>query len=220
MISTRILAMVLSAPFVLAPLGAGDLSEYREFHLESGLLGVTKQAGAEPTAAKVVHQRPALLQELSWQAGPTDSVEQIVFSFHNGEVSRMVVDYNRFTTQGLTAEDMVAAISEVYGAATRPGGEITLSSIYSNREFVGVIARWEDSAWSFNLVRSKYKPTFTLVAFSKRRDAAARDAAEEAVRLDRQEAPQKALDLQRTEIEAKRLQEEEARIANRPDFRP
>jgi hypothetical protein len=221
MTHTRILAIAFSAPLLLAPwLSAGDLSEYREFHLESGLVGVAKQAGTDPGQAKVVHGRPALIQELSWRAEPADSVEQIVFSFHNGEVSRMVVDYNRFNTQGLTAEDMVGAISKVYGAAAKPSGEITLSSIYSNREFVQVIARWEDSEWSFNLVRSKYKPTFTLVAFSKRRDAAARDATEEAVRLDRQEAPQKAMDLQRTEIEAKRLQEEEARLANRPDFRP
>jgi hypothetical protein len=209
------------ASLLLAPwLSAGDLSAYREFQLESGVGGVAKTAGVDPGEAKVLHDRPAVIEELSWRAEPTDSVEQIVFTFHNGEVARMVVDYNRFNTQGLTAEDMVGAISEVYGAADRASAEITLSSIYSNREFVEVIARWEDANWSFNLVRSKYQPTFTLVAFSKRRDMAARKAIEEAVRLDRQEAPQRALDLQRNEIEAKRLQEEEARLANRPDFRP
>jgi hypothetical protein len=188
--------------------------------LDSGLLEVAKQVGIEPAEAKVIHQRPAVIQEMSWRAEPMDSVEQILFTFHDGEVSRMVVDYNRFNTRGLTAEDLAGAISEVYGPAAQPSAEITLSSIYSSSEVVGVLARWEDSDWSFNLVRSKYKPTFTLVALSKRLDAAAQAAAEEAVRLDRLEAPQKAMDRQRTEDEENRLQQEKARLANRPEFRP
>jgi hypothetical protein len=170
--------------------------------------------------AKVIHERPAVIQELSWRAEPTDSVEEILFTFHNGDVSRMVVDYNRFNTKGLTSEDMVRAISEVYGDAARPSAEIMLSSIYNRSESTAVIARWEDPEWSLNLVRSKYKPTFTFVAISKRLDTAARSAIEEAVRLERLEAPQKALDLQKTQDEEKRLQQEEARTANRQDFRP
>lgn len=221
MISTRVLALGASMLLFSTPwVEAGDLSKYREFELGAGLVGVAEQTGKDPADAKALHQRPALIQELSWRADPTDSVEEILFRFYEGEVSRMVVDYNRFNTKGLTAEDMIAAISEVYGAATKPAAEITLPSIYSSSESVGVIARWEDSQWSMNLVRSKYKPTFTLVVLSKSLDAADRAAAEEAVRLDRLEAPQKALDLQKTEDENKRLEQEKARVANRPDFRP
>lgn len=221
MISTRVLALGASMLLFSTPwVEAGDLSKYREFELGAGLVGVAEQTGKDPADAKALHQRPALIQELSWRADPTDSVEEILFRFYEGEVSRMVVDYNRFNTKGLTAEDMIAAISEVYGAATKPAAEITLPSIYSSSESVGVIARWEDSQWSMNLVRSKYKPTFTLVVLSKSLDAADRAAAEEAVRLDRLEAPQKALDLQQTEDEIKRLEQEKARVANRPDFRP
>lgn len=224
MISTRlpaISATAVSVILLLAPsLHASDLSSYREFQLDTGLTGVAEQAGMEVAEAKVIHERPALIQQLSWRAEPTDSVEGIVFTFYNGEVSRMVVDYNRFNTKGLTAEDVVGAISEIYGVPTRPAAEITLSSIYSNSEPVSVIARWVDAQWSFNLVRSKYIPTFTLVALSKRLDGAARAAAEEAVRLNRLEAPQRAIDLQRAEDEEKRLEQEKARTANRPDFRP
>ena len=52
-----------------------------------------------------------------------------------------------------------------------------------------VIARWEDSQYSFNLFRSSYQPTFGMVVFSKRLDALARLAIVEAIRLDEQEAP-------------------------------
>jgi hypothetical protein len=221
MISIRTFAITVLWSVLLAPsLSARDLSKYRGFHLDSGLPSVAKQVGVEIGDAKVIHERPAVIQELSWRAEPTDSVEEILFTFHNGDVSRMVVDYNRFNTKGLTSEDMVRAISEVYGDAARPSAEIVLSSIYNRSESTAVIARWEDPEWSLNLVRSKYKPTFTFVAISKRLDTAARSAIEEAVRLDRLEAPQKALDLQKTQDEEKRLQQEEARTANRQDFRP
>jgi hypothetical protein len=106
------------------------------------------------------------------------------------------------------------------GTALDPSTEITVPSVYGGDESVKVLARWEDSKWSFNLVRFKYEPSFTLVAFSKQLNEEARVAIDEAVRLDRLEAPQKAMERRSNEDEAKRLLQEKARIANRPDFRP
>lgn len=199
---------------------ATDLSQYRQFQLDSGLTGVAEQAGMKPSEAELVHERPAVLQELSWRAEPTDSVEQVLFSFHNGDLYRMVVEYSRHNTEGLTAEDMIAAISEDYGPPSRPRDEMSLSSIYNSAERVQVMARWQDNDWSFNLVRSKYKPTFNLVVLSKRWDIVAHATAEEAIRLDRAQAPQRALDLQKVAEEEKRLQAEKARESNKSDFRP
>jgi hypothetical protein len=173
-----------------------------------------------PAEAKVIHQRPALIQQLSWRAESGDSVRGISFQFLNGELSSMVVDYDRTTTAGLTSQDMIDAISVTYGAALDSSAEITVPAIYGGDETVKVIARWEDSSWSFNLVRFKYETSFALAALSRRLHAEARAANDEAIRLDRQEAPQRAIDLRNKDDEAKRQEQEESRLANRPGFRP
>ncbi len=118
-LSASIACVVISAPAI----SAQDLSTYREFQLGTSLVTVARQAGvaAEP---RVLHQRPALIEELMWQPPPVrgaspqaDSVKKVLFSFYNGQLFRMVVSYDRDRTEGLTAEDMVAAISETYGLA-------------------------------------------------------------------------------------------------------
>ena len=99
----------------------------------------------------------------------TDPVKTILFSFYNGELFRIVVNYDRDETEGLTTEDMIEAISAKYGTATKPAStEIAFSStqVYNDSELI--IARWEDSQYSFNLYRSAYQPTFGMIAFSKK----------------------------------------------------
>jgi hypothetical protein len=180
----------------------------------------------DPSQAKMIHRRPALIQELEWHAQPlgpstqAESAEKVVFSFYNGELYRIVINYDRYKTEGLTAEDFVAAISATYGTAARGTAEIVLPSIYSDHETLEVLARWDDAEYSFNLVHFSHQPTFTLVALSKRLDALARAAVIEAVRLDAQEAPQRELELQKKQERENRLQQEKARLANKPSFRP
>jgi hypothetical protein len=179
-----------------------------------------------PSQAKVIHQRPALIQELEWRLqlfGPSTQVESadgVVFSFYNDQLYRIVVNYDRYKTEGLTTEDFIEAISATYGTATRAAAEIILPSIYDDNETVKVIARWEDSQYSFNLVRSSYQPSFALVAVSKRLDTLAGAAITEALRLDKQEAPQREIERQNREDEQNRVQQEKARLANKPSFRP
>src|SRR5712692_7152472 len=184
MISTRILAISILWTVLSPPLpGAGDFSRYREFQFGTSLLAVAKQAGMAPLEAKIIHQRPAVIQELDWQPGryssPADSVKSILFSFCNGELFRMVVNYDRYKTEGLTAEDMIEAISSQYGTATTPDAEIVFPSLY--HETVKVIARWEDSQYSLSLVRSSYQPSFGMIVLSKRLDTLAEAAITEAL---------------------------------------
>jgi hypothetical protein len=226
MIGVRVLA--ISIPWALLSahsLCAGDLSRYREFQLGMNLPAVVKLAGMSSSGASVIHQRPELIQELAWQPGRSpgsspdaDPVERILFSFYNGELFRMVVTYDRYKTEGLTAEDMVEAISANYGAATRPAAEIIFPSIY--HESVKVIARWEDSRYSLNLVRSSYQPSFGMVVFSQQLDALAQAAILEAIRRDKLEAPQREAELQRKQEEENRVQQEKARLVNKAIFRP
>ena len=228
MINARNLAIsiccaLLSVPFVQAQ----DLSTYRGFQLGMNLPAVAKQAGMATSEVKVIHARPALIQELNWQSpfslssSPhADPVWNTRFSFYDGELYRIVVNYKRDKTAGLTAEDLVEAISATYGTPTNPAGEITfsLSEVYNDTQVV--IARWEDSQYSFNLFRSSYQPTFGMIAVSKRLDALARAATIEAVRLDKQDAPQREAERQRKQGEEYHATQEKARVLNKPQFRP
>ncbi len=214
----------LSAPLIYAQ----DLSRYRQFQFGMNLLAVAKQAEMQPSEARVIHQRPAVIQELEWRpqrslaySPQADPVQEVLFSFYNGELSRMVVNYDQIRTEGLTDEDMVEAISARYGTATRPAAKIILFSsfqVYNDSE--KVIARWEDSQYSFNLFRSYYQPTFGMLVFSKRLDPLARAAIAEAIRLDDQEAPQREMERQKKQDEENRAEQEKARPVNKAAFRP
>ena len=213
---------------VSAPaLGGPDLSRYRGFQFGETLPAVAKQAGLDVSQAKVIHERPALLQELEWPIwlassfdSPQDPVRTILFSFYNGELFRVLVSYDRDETQGLTTEDLTEAISAQYGTATKPANnEIVFSSAQVYNDSEAVIARWEDSQYSFNLYRSTYQPTFGMIAFSKRLDALARAATAEAIQLDAAGAPQREIQRQNQEDEKNRESLEKARQVNKSKFR-
>jgi hypothetical protein len=63
----------------------------------------------------MIHQRPAVLQDLEWKPSAwapgsmsvsTDPVEKFVFSFYNDRLYRVVVDYGYDRTEGMTDADM------------------------------------------------------------------------------------------------------------------
>lgn len=225
--SFRILAVPLSLAMLASPmLYAGDLSRYRGFQLGTDLPTVAGVAQMNVSSAKVIFERPALIQELTWRPqplGPSAQVEAVkdgVLSFYNGALYRIVITYDRYRTEGLTADDVVAALSATYGTPDRTPAEIILPSVLGGDGQLKVLARWEDAEYSLNLVRFAYPPDFTLVVLSKRLDTLARTAATEAARLDAQEAPQREIELQKKLDEENRAQQERSRQANKPGFRP
>jgi hypothetical protein len=194
----RFFGVWLQVDSVSAPaMGARDLSLYRNFQFGETLPAVAKQAGLELSDVKLIHERPAVMQELEWQPGlsrdssvQTERVKTILFSFYNGQLFRIVVSYDRGESEGMITEDMIKTISAKYGTATKSATTaIVFSStqVYNDSEVI--IARWEDSQYSLNLYRSTYQPTFGMIAFSKRVDALARAATAEAIRRDEQETP-------------------------------
>jgi hypothetical protein len=222
----RILAVSISWAALASPLlDAGDLSKYREFQIGTDLQTIAGQVQMDPSRAKVIYRRPALIQDLNWRVQPlgpstqAEAVSEVVFSFYNDQLYRISVNYDRYKTEGLTAGDLIEAISATQGTATRAAAEIMLPSVYGNDETLEVLARWEDAEYSFNLVRFSHQPNFTLVGVSKRRDPLARAAVIEAVRLDAEEAPQREIESQRKQAEASRAQQEKTRLANKPSFR-
>jgi hypothetical protein len=215
----------VSLAFSAASLCAEDLARYRDYRLERELPEILKQLGKTARDVRMVHQRPALIQELRWQAssappasGSVETVKEIQFSFYNGVLYRMVVVYDRNRTQGLNTEDMIAALSGAYGTASKSAAELVFPTMYN--ETVGVLARWENAESCVNLVQSGYHPTYGLVLFSRRVDALAQADVLRAVALDDQEAPLREKRRQKSEAEATRLELEKAREANKGSFRP
>ena len=210
-----------------ASLSAEDLSHYRGLALGSSLATAAKAAGMEPSAATVTHQRPVLIQELEWQPRQsyatnhsTEPVKEVALTFYDGELYRIAVKYDRFRTEGMEAEDLVAAISEVYGKPTKPVGEQLTAGSPAYPENVDVIARWEDPQYSCNLVRSTRTPEFSMILLAKRLDEPAKKAVIEALRLDEQEAPERDAALLKAKDQEQQLLLDKARSTNKQAFRP
>jgi hypothetical protein len=204
---------------------ANDLSKYRIFQLGMDLPTVAKQAGSNPSQAKAIHRRPALIQELEWRpqhpgsSSPTEAAKDVVFSFYDGQMFRIVINYDRYETEGLTPDDLVEAISATYGIAAMPTAPAKAApGRYGDQE--EVLAQWQDLQYRFDLIRSSYGPTYKLVGVLKKLEAPAQAAIVEAARLDEKEAPQREADRIAKEDETERARLEKARHVNKPKFRP
>ena len=203
----------------------GDLSAYRKFEFGSDLQTVAKLAGTSPAHATVLHRRPALIEELEWRpqalgwSSKTEAVQQVAFSFYNGELFRIVATYDRYETEGLTSNDMIEAISAIYGMAAKPTVVDKVSG-----EFAGdkeeILAQWQDPLYRFDLVRFSYGTSFKLIGVMKKLEAPAQAANLEAKRLDDQEAPQREAARAASDAQSAGAKLEKARLANKPKFRP
>jgi hypothetical protein len=213
-----VVVLLLTAPM----LHAQDLSKYRTFSLGTRLPAVLKHTDQKLADVKMTHGSPSLFQELTWRPNPFgtsfrfDAVEQVLFSFCNGELYKISVTYDRTSTEGLTDSDMMKAITAQYGPATSVALEIDAAPNDRYDPDGKGVASWEDSRYSVNLVRSSFTDVFGLVIYSKRLNAEAELAIAEAVKLEEQEGPKR---------EAERKQRatddlEVARQKNRKVFQP
>ena len=203
---------------------AADLSRYRGFQLGMSLPAIAKEAGLEPSAAKTIHRRPALIQELQWHPRPlgpssrTEAVDAVIFSFYDGNLFRIAVQYGRYETEGLTANDFVEAISATYGPAVRPAANVTSNQgPYGDQE--EVLARWDHPEYRWELISSSYGPSFKLIGVVNTLDTQAQAANLESRRLDDLEAPQRDAARIANEEESAKAKLEKARLVNKPTFR-
>jgi len=206
------------------------LSRYRDFALGSDVASVSDLAGVSASKARTIHQRPAVLQDLEWRpmrwnlgstAASTDPVEQILFSFYNDQLFRVVVDYAHDRTDGMTDADMIEAVSAKYGTPVKrtPGAVRVASQV--EVESGSAVARWGDDGRAVVLYRtSSYREVFRLIVTEPALDDLARKATNQAVRLDEREAPNREIARQKKERDDGRAAAEKARIANKAVFRP
>jgi hypothetical protein len=211
--------LLFSAPL----LRAEDLSKYRQFSFGMSLTSVLGRTDQKIADVKVIHGRPALIQELTWwppslpgASFRSDTVEQILLSFYNGALYKISVTYDQNSTQGLTEADMVNSISAKYG----PPANVVLAMDNPKIDPYDAerkpVASWEDAQYSFKLVRSSFTDRFGLVIYSKQVNAEAELAIAEAVKLDKQEGPQREADRQKKQTDDL----EAARQKNQKNFRP
>jgi hypothetical protein len=206
------------------------LASYRNFELGSELAAVSDRAGIAVSEAKTIHERPAVLQDLEWRparwisgstAVSTDPVEQILFSFYNNQLFRVVVDYNNDRTEGMTETDMIEALSVVYGAPVKRTAGAGRAASRVEIESGKPVARWGDAQYPVVLYRtSSFGETFRLIVTAAALDDLARKALVQAARLDEQEAPQREIARQKKERDDDRAVAEKARTANKAVFRP
>ena len=216
--------LCLAVLLFAAPLLRGqDLSKYRHFTFGMSLTRVLERTDQKMADVKDIHGRPALIQELTWwppnlpgTSFRSDTVEQILFSFYNAELYKISATYDRTSTEGLTAEDMVKSISAKYGPPTYIALEVNSATNEQYEVRQKLVASWEDSQYSFHLVRSSFSGGFELVIYSKRLNAEAEVALAEAVKLEKQEEPQREAERQKKQIGDL----EATRQKNQKSFRP
>jgi len=222
---TRILAfptgaMVLSAVWLSGP---PELSLYRGLRFDMSVSAVAQRCSISPEP-RTVDRRPELIQELMWmpprvEGTAGDSVQKVLFTFYNDRLARIAVSYERSRTEGLTAEDLIEAISATYGGTALSAVGTAASSSSGNVDD-RILARWDDADTSITLFRSKYLSTFGLVLLSKHLDALTTIAHAEAILLDEREAPARESARQEKRSDDDRVKEEAVRRVNKAAFKP
>jgi len=209
---------------------AQDLTRYREFELGSAVATVSTLTGPAGLELNAIHQRPAVIQSLTWMpryavrraASPaTESVDRVVFDFYNDRLFRVTVDYDRERTEGLTDADMLDAMTRVYGPPTTlaPSRRRQLPALGDDAAVA--IAGWSADGNSVKLHRlSSYSTSFRLVMTAEPIAALARTAAARAVVLDDREAPQREAAREKKDADDRREAGEKARSTNKGTFRP
>jgi hypothetical protein len=216
------LALMLGSNVQAAP---ADLATYRAFTLGTSPAEVLALTSSTPGTIKTLSERPAVLEELAWRlpyknSEDLDPVSTITFSFIDQQLFRMVVGYDTERTRGLTRQDMIALLVDVYGPRSTTAGPAAAAPAYDSLDTVTPIANWRQGETLLVLGHSAYRDGFSLVITSTGLDALARKAQAASVTLDAREAPAREAARVKAEAEAKRAAEEKIRTTNKAGFKP
>jgi len=167
---------------------------YREYRMGDDLLSVSRQIGVPPpvVAAEGGGPRENTVTELRWRSdyvrrgadGPTDTVERLIFSFHDDRLFRIVIDYSRSRTDGMHEGDMVEAVSKVYGQPAKrldPPQSVGLEPL---RPADSVVAQWSNEEIHVALLRLDDAPAFRLIVASTPLESLARAAGHQEAPID------------------------------------
>ena len=209
---------------------AQDLSRYREAAFGSSVSAVVAVTGTNASDVKVIHQRPALIQELTWRpqyaigrpVGRSEAARDVTYRFYDNELFSIIVVYEPRLVAGLTNADLIDAVSAVYGpatltaAASQPPAPAPAGSIDNTT----AIARWQSTDYEFTLMREVYPETFRLIGVARQLGTVARAAEIEATRLDQQDAPRRLAAQAMADAERRKAAADKTRATNKGEFRP
>jgi hypothetical protein len=211
-----------------SPLAAADLDRYRDFRLGSSTAAVLKVAGsAAPSDLKSTLLWPALLQKLEWRpplnsdrgGARGDPVRRIVFSFLDDQLLKIIVEYERSRTEGLTRNDMVGALSIAYGPQPQlSSGEARIGDDALHAAIV--IARWRTAETAVTLQRYDYVGEYALVITAVRLEERARRAQAAGAALAALAEPAHGVARLRILADEAREASEKTRAANKAAFTP
>ena len=212
--------LVLSSQLV----SAQDLSRYRVYSLDSSLDSVLAASGARAGDTRVLHERPAKIQELEWRAAYArsgnelvDPVRGIIFSFCDDALYQVLVSYDRDRTDGLSNSDIVDSLTAVYG--TPVPGSARNRPLEAPPDTV-VLAQWDSAGSSLTLLRGVHSAEFQLILTAKALSTRARGAVREAARLDTADAPRRELEQRKKEAADATAARDKMRATNKAAFRP
>lgn len=221
------LLTLIAVSLAVSPIAAEPgLSHYRGVTLGDSLPVVIERLQVAASDVRLVHERPAVIQELTWRPRlamsgvntQTDSVSDMVLTFHSGQLARIAVNYDRERTKGLTDADLREAMVSVYGASmliatpTQPA-----TGPAPDRQMVG---RWEDAETLLILWREQFPNRVGLIITSIATDAALLQAITDGVRLHASEAPARDLARRAAEAAATEARDEKIRRDNKTKFKP
>src|SRR3954471_16925798 len=146
--------------------------QYREFRLGSTLADVTAIGRTSPTDLVMIHERPALLQQLTWRPRymtgrpmpDLDSIRDVIFSFVDDQLFRIAVEYDERRTAGLTGDDMVVLLAPMYGTPSSVSKPAATHSTESGG--TSDVAKWRRDDSEALLQHTEYTDRFVLVITS------------------------------------------------------
>ena len=215
-------ALLLGLPATPA---AAALSSYRGITLGDSVQVVADHLKIPVTDVKVVHERPTVVQQITWRpsrfvsgtAVERDALAEIILTFNLGRLARIEVVYDRERTQGLTNADLVEAFTAVYGPSLLLSTPIRTTTAASDLETIG---SWTDPETLVLLWRERYPSRVGLRLTSIDGDRALQDAISGGARLQASEAPARELAIRAAEAAAIQARDEKLRRDNKAAFKP
>lgn len=221
-----LLMLVCAVPLALPGIAAApEFTRYRDITLGDGAAAVVERLKVPMSDLKVVHERPTLVQQLTWRphrfvSGTTvepDPLSEMVLTFHLGRLAHIAVVYDRDRTAGLTDADLHEVFAKAYGTSQLLPTPRAPARSTTEPEVVG---RWGDDDTLVLLWRESYPSRIKLTIASIAADRVMQAAIGDGVRLDATEAPSRELARRAAEEEALRLRNEKLRRDNKAGFKP
>jgi hypothetical protein len=202
------------------------LSRYRGVTLGDPVQVVVDQLKVTSSDVKVVHERPTLIQRITWRprrlvSGTVvepDALSEMVLTFHIGRLAGITAIYDFDRTKGLTNADLHEAFTNTYGRSILiPTPTRTTTASRAETETIG---RWDDGETLVLLWREPSTNRINLTVASIATDRSLQEAIADGLRLEASEAPARELARRAAEDAAIRARDEKARSDNKATFKP